>query len=178
VSVAVRPRSFSPSSSALGLHPHGGRGLHASRAVHGSNHPPTYLAALPPGRARLATSPNLTGSSPTPKTIGIVAVAACPRCAGAGTMSLAAWSVHRRGPGGRHDGDAAPPCWRGAPGAAASDDLPVSANSCDTAVSRAAGFLHFPKKPFVANRAGCGRLTAQVIAHACVRHFWGRPEMF
>ena len=24
--------------------PHGGRGLHASRAVHGSNHPPTYLA--------------------------------------------------------------------------------------------------------------------------------------
>src|SRR5262245_16420746 len=31
--------------------------------------------ALPPGRARLATRPSLTGSSPTPKTIGIVAVA-------------------------------------------------------------------------------------------------------
>src|SRR5262245_14249051 len=38
--------------------------------------------ALPPGRARLATRPNLTGSSPTPKTIGIVVVAA-----------LAAWAV-------------------------------------------------------------------------------------
>ena len=32
--------------------------------------------ALPPGRARLATRPSWTGSSPTPKTIGIVAVAA------------------------------------------------------------------------------------------------------
>jgi hypothetical protein len=32
--------------------------------------------ALPPGWARLATRPSLTGSSPTPKTIGIVAVAA------------------------------------------------------------------------------------------------------
>ena len=32
--------------------------------------------ALPPGRARLATRPSLTGSSPTPKTIGIVVVAA------------------------------------------------------------------------------------------------------
>ena len=32
--------------------------------------------ALPPGRARLATRPSLTGSSPTPNTIGIVAVAA------------------------------------------------------------------------------------------------------
>src|SRR5262249_48371069 len=32
--------------------------------------------ALPPGRARLATRPNLTGSSPTPNTIGIVEVAA------------------------------------------------------------------------------------------------------
>ena len=32
--------------------------------------------ALPPGRAKLATIPSLTGSSPTPKTIGIVAVAA------------------------------------------------------------------------------------------------------
>jgi hypothetical protein len=32
--------------------------------------------AFPPGLARLATRPNLTGSSPTPKTTGIVAVAA------------------------------------------------------------------------------------------------------
>ena len=32
--------------------------------------------ALPPGRARLATRPSLTGSSPTPNTIGIVEVAA------------------------------------------------------------------------------------------------------
>src|SRR5262249_19716694 len=32
--------------------------------------------ALPPGRARLATRPSLTGSVPTPKTIGIVVVAA------------------------------------------------------------------------------------------------------
>src|SRR5262249_29880722 len=32
--------------------------------------------ALPPGRARLATRPSLTGSSPTANTIGIVAVAA------------------------------------------------------------------------------------------------------
>src|SRR5262249_2457017 len=32
--------------------------------------------ALPPGRARLATRPSRTGSSPTPKMIGIVAVAA------------------------------------------------------------------------------------------------------
>ena len=32
--------------------------------------------ALPPGRAKLATRPNLTGSSATPKTIGIVVVAA------------------------------------------------------------------------------------------------------
>src|SRR6266571_2093230 len=31
---------------------------------------------FPPGRARLATRPNLTGSSPTPNTIGIVVVAA------------------------------------------------------------------------------------------------------
>ena len=32
--------------------------------------------ALPPGRARLSTRPNLTGFSAKPKTIGIVAVAA------------------------------------------------------------------------------------------------------
>ena len=38
--------------------------------------------ALPPGRARLATRPSWTGSSPTPKTIGIVAVAALAASAG------------------------------------------------------------------------------------------------
>ena len=38
------------------------------------------------------------------------------------------------------------------------------------------GFLHFPKKPFVANGARCDLSTAQVLVHACVRHFWGRPE--
>jgi hypothetical protein len=32
--------------------------------------------AFPPGRFRLVTSPNLTGSTATPKTIGILAVAA------------------------------------------------------------------------------------------------------
>ena len=32
--------------------------------------------ALPPGRARVETRPSLTGSSPTPNTIGIVVVAA------------------------------------------------------------------------------------------------------
>ena len=33
------------------------------------------LKNIAPGRARLATRPRLTGSSPTPKTIGIVVVA-------------------------------------------------------------------------------------------------------
>ena len=37
---------------------------------------------LPPGRARLATRPSLTGSSPTLKTMGIVAVAALAASAG------------------------------------------------------------------------------------------------
>src|SRR5262249_15016708 len=39
--------------------------------------------AFPPGRARLATRPSLTGSRPTPKAIGIVAVAALAATAGA-----------------------------------------------------------------------------------------------
>ena len=39
---------------------------------------------LPPGRARLATSPSSTGSSPTMKTIGIVVVAALAASAAAG----------------------------------------------------------------------------------------------
>ena len=37
---------------------------------------------LPPGRARLATRPSLTGSSPTRKTIGMVVVAALAANAG------------------------------------------------------------------------------------------------
>src|SRR6516164_4889171 len=39
--------------------------------------------ALPPGRARLATRPSLTGSRPMPKAIGIVVVAALAATAGA-----------------------------------------------------------------------------------------------
>jgi hypothetical protein len=34
------------------------------------------IFALPPGRLKLATNPSLTGSSPVPKMIGIVVVAA------------------------------------------------------------------------------------------------------
>ena len=54
--------------------------------------------ALPPGRARLATRPSLTGSSPTPNTIGIVAVAALAAIAAAGCR---AWRSrpHDGGPG-------------------------------------------------------------------------------
>src|SRR5262245_45816937 len=40
--------------------------------------------ALPPGLARLATKPSFTGSSATPKTIGIVEVAALGRARGQG----------------------------------------------------------------------------------------------
>ena len=43
---------------------------------------------LPPGRARLATRPSLTGSSPTPKTMGIVVVAAL---AASVPVELGAW---------------------------------------------------------------------------------------
>jgi hypothetical protein len=48
--------------------------------------------ALPPGRARLATRPSLTGSSPIPNAIGIVVVAA-----------LAAWAPAVK-PGGGDNG--------------------------------------------------------------------------
>src|SRR5262245_54712872 len=44
--------------------------------------------ALAPGRAKLATIPSLTGSEPTPKTIGIVAVAAL--AASVGTLPVVA----------------------------------------------------------------------------------------
>src|SRR5262249_62140156 len=49
---------------------------------------------LLPGRARLATRPSLTGSSPTTKTIGIVAVAAF--AAGAAALPRAAMTATRR----------------------------------------------------------------------------------
>jgi hypothetical protein len=51
--------------------------------------------ALPAGRARLATSPNLTGSSPTPNKIGIVVVAALAASA-AGMLPGTAMTVTRR----------------------------------------------------------------------------------
>jgi len=43
---------------------------------------------LPPGRFRLATSPAATGSNPTWKTIGIIAVAALDACAAAPVSNL------------------------------------------------------------------------------------------
>src|SRR5262249_37256677 len=42
---------------------------------------------LPPGRARLVTRPILTGSSPTPKTMGIVVVAALAASAASGVTA-------------------------------------------------------------------------------------------
>ena len=52
--------------------------------------------ALPPGRARLATRPSLTGSSPTPKTIGIVVVAALAASAAAVLPGVAITATRRR----------------------------------------------------------------------------------
>ena len=40
------------------------------------------------------------------------------------------------------------------------------------------GFLHFPKKPFALKAARCDLSTVQVLARTCVRHFWGKPELF
>jgi hypothetical protein len=53
------------------------------------------LMPRPPGRARLATRPSLTGSSPTPNTIGIVAVAALAAIASGAVIAsiAAAWNV-------------------------------------------------------------------------------------
>ncbi len=47
----------------------------SSRFVNNSDVSQATPVALPPGRLRLATSPNLTGSSPARKTSGIVALA-------------------------------------------------------------------------------------------------------
>ena len=52
--------------------------------------------ALPPGRARLATRPSLTGSSPTPKTIGIVVVAALVAIAANVVPTIAITAPRRR----------------------------------------------------------------------------------
>src|SRR5262245_8769915 len=51
---------------------------------------------VPPGRARLATRPSLTGSSPTPKTIGIVVVAALAASAAALPAGVAITATRRR----------------------------------------------------------------------------------
>ena len=51
---------------------------------------------LPPGRARLATRPSLTGSSPTVKTIGIVVVAALAASAAACRPVAAITATWRR----------------------------------------------------------------------------------
>jgi hypothetical protein len=52
--------------------------------------------ALPPGRARLATRPSLTGSSPTPNTIGISVVAALAASAAALLAGVAMTATRRR----------------------------------------------------------------------------------
>src|SRR5262249_54863921 len=52
--------------------------------------------ALPPGRARLVTRPSLTGSSPAPNTIGIVAVAALAASAANGVPGVAIAATRRR----------------------------------------------------------------------------------
>src|SRR5262249_48245979 len=52
--------------------------------------------ALPPGRARLAIRPNLTGSSATPKTIGIVVVAALAAGAAVVKPGVAITATRRR----------------------------------------------------------------------------------
>src|SRR5262249_6053141 len=52
--------------------------------------------ALPPGRARLATRPILTGSSPTPKTIGIVVVTALAASEAATLLDVAITAKRRR----------------------------------------------------------------------------------
>src|SRR5215468_960647 len=57
-----------------------------------ANSAPSQLmpVRLPPGRARLATRPNLTGSSPPTKTIGIVVVAALAANAEVPTVAITA----------------------------------------------------------------------------------------
>src|SRR5262249_51095639 len=51
---------------------------------------------VPPGRARLATKPNLTGSSPTLKTIGMVVVAALATWAARLPSGVAITATRRR----------------------------------------------------------------------------------
>src|SRR5262249_903893 len=69
-----------------------------SSSCFATNSPVTILmsVALPPGRARLATSPSLTGSSLTTKTMGIVEVVALAANAGAGPPGTAITETRRR----------------------------------------------------------------------------------
>src|SRR5262249_34361889 len=60
--------------------------------------------ALPPGLARLATRPSLTGSSPTPKTIGTVAVAALAASAAGLLPGVAITATRRRTRAAMSDG--------------------------------------------------------------------------
>src|SRR5207248_2870851 len=60
--------------------------------------------ALPPGRAKLATRPNLTGSSETPKTIGIVVVAAFASGAATVKAGVAITATRRRTRSAMSDG--------------------------------------------------------------------------
>src|SRR6516165_2257428 len=60
--------------------------------------------ALAPGRARLATRPSLTGSSPTPNTIGIVVVAALAARAAMLLAGVAIAATRRRTRSAMSDG--------------------------------------------------------------------------
>src|ERR1700738_5605593 len=60
--------------------------------------------ALPPGRARLATRPSFTGSSPTPKTSGIVVVAALAANAAGLLPGVAITATRRRTRSATSDG--------------------------------------------------------------------------
>jgi hypothetical protein len=68
---------------------------------HGGHRPPPHSRSstpvrLPPGRARLATRPSLTGSSPEMNTMGIVVVAALAANAAAGPPLVAITATRRR----------------------------------------------------------------------------------
>ena len=60
--------------------------------------------ALLPGRERLSTRPSLTGSSPTPNTIGIVAVVALAVIAATRVAGVAITATRRRTKSANRDG--------------------------------------------------------------------------
>src|SRR5262249_11009697 len=64
---------------------------------------------LPPGRFSLATRPNMTGSSLTPKTIGMVRVAALAAWAPAIKPGVAITATRRRTRSATSDGRRSPP---------------------------------------------------------------------